>query len=1014
MGFTGSTGSTGSMGFTGFTGSTGSTGSTISPPTIDSYTVASSIINIIFVDSNSTVIGYTPTYQVGYKLASSTDDYIIQNVSGSNTATISSLENGKLYKVAIRRIDALINNTTAWSNVIYASPNVDVDPNAPVGNSIADIIFAANNAVISGSTGATGFFGSTGSTGSTASTTATAVLAALAQQQADPANNTGVFTQVAAAAAPVTAAEFAAIMDKPLLVTSSSGFDKAFMAAPPVTAGVTGTGTIDLAQITTDGGAALVYAKNGTYNIVNGIIPNLGTITVADGVMTVVPTTGESSTIDFNQGGSIFIFGKTFTVIGVGSSYLKVVGTLAGGGLTATTTTLSFIIEQTNTAPTAGGNDIRGGSSGGSGVGGGGAVNVGTTVQPIYPAADTVTAWASTQLDSTSDTYRKSGSYNSTTGTVSFTNLVGGTKYYVDVQATGYTPITDSVMYTAPAVSAIPGDGTVKLLWRNFSSTNNTALSLTYAVAQGLNPQDADYNDITISTSSGYSSISPDYTGLANGTTYPFTLRVTDNYGNVYTSDIVSAIPGQADAALSALTIPTSATGNDIISLDLPSGKFRVGTGIYDDAALSNLVNSVDINTTGLSTNVTIPIIRSPGVMTRVTVAKMAAAAGVIQGAPVTLGVTYIAAPGNPTIKTYLANVFTIQATTGTGVGAYMWQRSVDGTTGTYNDIAVSSLVGDQQQLTVDTSVGAATGWIGYYRIKYTTNGTAAFTNAVRLIQLSPPSSASTTAVGGEGKIDITWPNSSESGVKYNIDVSKDNATVLSNVLVHIITGTSTSGNSTYTAAISAAGQYVVKIQTSKLLTPLIGYGTSDTTTVSNVNVAATTATAAICFLADAPVLTPAGYRPISSIKEGDLVRTAAGLTVAVKRVFRKEYEAGASVNPFVIPKGSFGALRALPISPNHEVMTAKGMMKAKDLGLPRMKMAGSFTYYNLELKDWVRDNLVVAGVECESLAPAARITMSKAEFGRFVKARYGPAAAARLKTVCFEEKDGSVSMPAL
>jgi hypothetical protein len=170
----------------------------------------------------------------------------------------------------------------------------------------------------------------------------------------------------------------------------------------------------------------------------------------------------------------------------------------------------------------------------------------------------------------------------------------------------------------------------------------------------------------------------------------------------------------------------------------------------------------------------------------------------------------------------------------------------------------------------------------------------------------------------------------------------------------------------------------------------------------------------AVCFLADAPVLTPAGYKPISAIKKGDLVRTAAGLNVAVKRVFAKEYQAGASVNPFIIPKGSFGALRALPISPNHEVMTARGMVQAKELGLPRMKMAGSFTYYNLELEDWVRDNLVVAGVECESLAPATRVTMTKAEFTQFVKARYGPAAAARLKSACYLKEDGRVSMPAL
>ena len=171
-----------------------------------------------------------------------------------------------------------------------------------------------------------------------------------------------------------------------------------------------------------------------------------------------------------------------------------------------------------------------------------------------------------------------------------------------------------------------------------------------------------------------------------------------------------------------------------------------------------------------------------------------------------------------------------------------------------------------------------------------------------------------------------------------------------------------------------------------------------------------------VCFLADAPVLTPAGYKPISSLSVGDIVRTAAGRNVVVKRTFAKEYEPSAAANPFVIPKGMFGALRALPISPNHEVMTAKGMVKAKNIGLPRMKMTGPFTYYNLELEDWVHDNLVVAGVECESLAPASRITMTKAEFLQFVKTRYGHSAAARLRlhSVCFEESNGIISMPAL
>ena len=171
----------------------------------------------------------------------------------------------------------------------------------------------------------------------------------------------------------------------------------------------------------------------------------------------------------------------------------------------------------------------------------------------------------------------------------------------------------------------------------------------------------------------------------------------------------------------------------------------------------------------------------------------------------------------------------------------------------------------------------------------------------------------------------------------------------------------------------------------------------------------------AVCFLGDAHVLTARGYRPIREFRVGDRVMTADGREVAVSRVFSRRYGPSAATNPYVIPKGFLGATRPIAISPNHEVLVPRlGMVKACDLGLKRMKMAEDFVYYNLELEDWVRDNLVVAGVTVESLAPATRITMSKPEFARFVTARYGPAAAARLRTVCFEEADGLISMPAL
>lgn len=186
-------------------------------------------------------------------------------------------------------------------------------------------------------------------------------------------------------------------------------------------------------------------------------------------------------------------------------------------------------------------------------------------------------------------------------------------------------------------------------------------------------------------------------------------------------------------------------------------------------------------------------------------------------------------------------------------------------------------------------------------------------------------------------------------------------------------------------------------------------------TSTYTVTLYVTPAVAAVCFLGDAPVLTPAGYRPIRDIEVGDSVTTADGRTVAVKRVFSRPYTPSAAVNPYVIPKGFLGATRSFAISPNHEVQVpGRGMVKARDLGLRRMKMAGEFVYYNLELEDWVQDNLVVAGVTVESLAPIKRITMTKAEFMKFVKGRYTPSAAARLRSVCFEEDREHVSMPAL
>jgi hypothetical protein len=144
-----------------------------------------------------------------------------------------------------------------------------------------------------------------------------------------------------------------------------------------------------------------------------------------------------------------------------------------------------------------------------------------------------------------------------------------------------------------------------------------------------------------------------------------------------------------------------------------------------------------------------------------------------------------------------------------------------------------------------------------------------------------------------------------------------------------------------------------------------------------------------ICFLHDAPVLTPEGYRPIGSLKKGDHVMTPEGKSVPIEKVAIRYTEPNPSTNPYVIPKGSHGALEALPISPDHKVLVDGKMVEAKHLGLTKMMMVFPFEYYNLELPDY--EQMIVAGVTVESLYPIMRIPISGDEFKQLIHNKYGP-----------------------
>jgi hypothetical protein len=170
----------------------------------------------------------------------------------------------------------------------------------------------------------------------------------------------------------------------------------------------------------------------------------------------------------------------------------------------------------------------------------------------------------------------------------------------------------------------------------------------------------------------------------------------------------------------------------------------------------------------------------------------------------------------------------------------------------------------------------------------------------------------------------------------------------------------------------------------------------------------------AICFLKDAPVLTPTGYKRISSLKVGDLVQTPEGNAVPIQSVKVQHTRPSQAVNPYVIPKGRFGATKELFISPEHKVQVNGAMTEAKSLGLKQHKMSEPFDYYNLELPNY--EKMIVAGVTVESMFPITRVKISMEQFKHILVTKYGnatPEVLARILRNIRILPDGCVEVPA-
>jgi hypothetical protein len=170
------------------------------------------------------------------------------------------------------------------------------------------------------------------------------------------------------------------------------------------------------------------------------------------------------------------------------------------------------------------------------------------------------------------------------------------------------------------------------------------------------------------------------------------------------------------------------------------------------------------------------------------------------------------------------------------------------------------------------------------------------------------------------------------------------------------------------------------------------------------------------CFLAGARVRTPGGWCAIERLRIGDRVLTASGAIQTIARVSVTPTLPGQRTNPFIIPRGYLGAQRRLLISPEHCIaIPGRGMVAAREAGLRQTTMREPFIYYNLELGAW--ENMIVEGVEVESLAPLRRINVTVPQLANIISRKYAeitPTIILNIIRTCRFIDDNTVSIPVL
>ncbi len=121
------------------------------------------------------------------------------------------------------------------------------------------------------------------------------------------------------------------------------------------------------------------------------------------------------------------------------------------------------------------------------------------------------------------------------------------------------------------------------------------------------------------------------------------------------------------------------------------------------------------------------------------------------------------------------------------------------------------------------------------------------------------------------------------------------------------------------------------------------------------------------CLLDDTLILTPMGYIKINKLKIGDNIITSNLKIKKIKNIKKYEFNNNPRINPYIIPKDYFG--KNIPskdtrLSKGHNILVNnKWITPAKNYHVFKQdNKLEKFTYYHIELDDYLTDNLVING----------------------------------------------------